>query len=784
MKLRPKAKKLLKRAGVTLLALVVVFVLLDLLFPVRTELVYAPVITARDGTVLHAFLTPDQQWRMKARLDELTPELEKAIVYKEDKHFYRHFGVNPLAVGRAAVNNLFSLRRTSGASTITMQVARMMEPRKRNYISKIVEMFRATQLEVHYSKREILQLYLNMVPYGSNIQGVKAASILYFDKTPDQLSLAEITALSIIPNRPNSLVIGKDNDRIVAERNKWLRRFAEAELFDSATIRDALEEPLAAYRHNAPRQAPQLAWRLRRAQPALPEIRATIDREVQRKAEELTANYVNMLKLQDIHNAAVLVIDNTTHEVRAYVGSSDFFDKFHHGQVDGVHARRSPGSTLKPLLYGLAFDKGLATPRTMIADVPTNINGYAPENYDLSFRGNISVADALRLSLNIPAVKVLNDLTTSVFVSSLSQAGFQSVWKGRKKVGLSMILGGCEVRLEELTALYAAFACQGNYYAPQLTLPDSLWMKNKHKAVVTRAGKPVKVVSAEAAYMISSILTELYRPDLPNLSSQAQGVPRIAWKTGTSYGRKDAWSIGYNGRYTIGVWIGNFSGHGVAGLNGAGTATPLLFQLFQAIDRKASDAEWLQQPESMAYRLVCSRTGKVPADYCADQVMDYYIPGISDNRVCEHLREVAVSPDEKKSYCTSCCPAAGYKMKQYDNISPELTAYYESAHIPYAKIPAHNPECTRTFEGSAPVINSLTNGLTYLIADKEQQQLQLSCTVSNDVQKVYWYINDQYYTSTAAGEKTFFIPRSPAIKISCTDDKGRVANIEIKVKFL
>jgi penicillin-binding protein 1C len=783
-RLKDKMKRTGKRAGITLLALVVLFFLMDLVFPVKADISYAPVITARDGSVMHTFLTADQQWRMQARLDEITPELEKAIVFKEDKHFYKHFGVNPLAVGRAAFNNLFRLKRTSGASTITMQVARMLQPKRRSYINKVVEMFRAMQLELHYSKREILQLYLNLVPYGSNIQGVKAASILYFDKTPDQLSLAEITALSIIPNRPNSLVIGKDNSKIVVERNKWLTRFEDAKLFDDDIIKDAMTEPLTAYRHEAPKHAPQLAVRLRNSYPGQMEIRATVDAGVQRNAEEIVANYVNMLKLQDIHNASVIVIDNATNEVRAYVGSSDFNDRAHHGQVDGVKALRSPGSTLKPILYGLAFDKGMATPKTMIADVPINIKGYSPENYDLSFRGNVSIEDALRLSLNIPAVKTLDNVGTAAFVHILSEAGFTSVWQKRKKVGLSMILGGCGVKLEELTALYASFANSGNYYPSQLIVPDSIWLKNKHKVAVNKKGKAVKILSDESAYMVTNILTELHRPDLPNLSSQAQGIPRIAWKTGTSYGRKDAWSIGYNKRYTIGVWCGNFSGQGVVGLNGAGTATPLLFQLFHAIDRRASQAEWLQQPESVAFRLVCSKTGKLPADYCTEQVMDLYIPGISNNGTCEHLKEVYISADENMSYCTSCCPTNGYKLKQYDNVLPELAAYYESAHIPYAKIPAHNAACSRLFDGQSPVINSLTNGLTYIITDKEQQQLQLSCTVSNDVQKIYWYINDQFYTVCNASEKTFFIPRSPNVKISCTDDKGRVANIEVKVKFI
>lgn len=768
-------KRFLKRCFHTLLLLCSLFALFDVLFPVKTKLEYAPLVRAKDGTPLYMFLTKDQQWRMFTRLDEITPELKQAILFKEDKYFYRHKGVNPLAVLRAAWNNTFRQKRTSGASTITMQVARMLSPKKRSYGNKLVEMFRALQLEGHYSKEEILQLYLNLVPYGSNIQGVKAASLLYFSKTPDQLSLAELTALSIIPNRPNSLVMGKDNVRIMTERNKWLSRFGEAGLFPPAVISDALAEPLNAYRHEAPRTAPQLALRLRRAYPGNLDIWSSIDAGLQYKTEELVRNYSAALKLHNIHNASVIIIDNKTRQVVSYIGSSDFFDKEHHGQVDGVQAIRSPGSALKPLLYGLAFDKGLATPKSMINDVPIDIKGYAPENYDLDFRGKVTAEEALRQSLNIPAVKLLNDLGTTAFINEMHAAGFNSVWKKRKKLGLSMILGGCGVQLDEMAALYCAFANEGRYQPLQ-------WTVNADKKKTVRADT-IRLLSSGANYMLTRILSELHRPDLPNNYANAAHIPKIAWKTGTSYGRRDAWSIGYNSRYTIAVWIGNFSGLGAPEINGAGTATPLLFQLFSAADRNDKE-EWQPAPDALAYRLVCTETGRVPNAYCTNVVTDAYLPGISDNRPCNHLKEVYLSADEKYAYCTTCLPATGYKTKSYPDIDPELAVFYESRHIAYDKMPEHNPACNRYFEGKAPLINSLTNDATYLITDKGKQQLQLSCAAGSDVHTVYWYINDKYLGSCAKEEKLFFIPADNVIKISCTDDKGRNTNMEIKIKFI
>lgn len=767
-------KTFLKRCFHLVLALCSLFALLDIVFPLKTRPEYAPLVRAADGTPLYMFLTRDQQWRMFTTLDEITPELRQAILFKEDKNFYRHGGVDPLALGRAAWNNLFQLKRTSGASTITMQVARLLSPKKRTYLNKMVEMFRAVQLEGHYSKDEILQLYLNLVPYGSNIQGVKAASLLYFNKTPDQLSLAELTALSVIPNRPNSMVMGKDNDRIITVRNKWLKRFEAAGLFSPATIRDALREPLTAYRHSPPRRAAQLALRLRRAYPGVLDITATIDAALQYKAEELVQQYSAALKLHQINNASVIIIDNQTRQVKGYIGSSDFFDKEHHGQVDGVQALRSPGSALKPLLYGLAFDKGLATPKMVINDVPIDMKGYTPENYDLDFRGKVTAEEALKQSLNIPAVKLLNELGTPALIGSLHSAGFQSIWSSRKKLGLSMILGGCGVRLDEMAALYSTFANNGCYRPLQ-------WVQEKQRSA--RAGDTLRLLSPGANYILTQILSELRRPDLPNNFANAANIPHIAWKTGTSYGRRDAWSIGYNQRYTIAVWIGNFSGQGAPELNGAGTATPLLFQLFGAIDRNGRE-DWQPAPAELAYRLVCTQTGKAPGDYCTETIADAYLPGISDNSPCRHLKEVYLSADERFSYCTTCLPATGYKVRNYPDIDPELAAFYESRRITYDKPPEHNPYCSRYFEGKAPAINSLSEGATYLITDKGKQQLQLSCAAGNDVHIVYWYINDRYFGRCAKEEKLFFVPADNLIKVSCTDDKGRNTDLQIRIKFI
>lgn len=757
------------RAGIVLVALFLLFLLLNLLFPLPDKIEYSTIVTDNKGNVINAYLTKDQQWRMKTELNEISPLLRKAIIAKEDKYFYSHPGVNPFAVIRALFKNIFRLRRTSGASTITMQVARALEPGRRTIWVKMREMFRAFQLEWKYSKDEILQLYLNMVPYGGNIEGVKAASLLYFNKNPDHLSLAEITALSIIPNRPSSLVIGKNNDRIVMERNRWLKKFAVEKIFSEKEIEDALMEPLTASRGRVPHYIPHLAYKLKKERNSNI-IKTNIDLNTQLKTEKLVEDYVRALKLKNIKNASVVIIDNRSHRVITYVGSSSFYDTTDAGQVNGAHAIREPGSTLKPLLYALCFDEGLLTPKKVLTDVPVNYNGYAPENYDQKFNGYVTVEYSLEHSLNIPAVKSLQLLGTDRLIQRLSECNFQQIKKDKNKLGLSMILGGCGTTLEELTGLFAAFANNGAYSAPSFTQSDSVYAKKN-------------IVSPAAAFMVTDILSRINRPDFPLNWQATEHMPKIAWKTGTSYGRKDAWSIGYNKNFTIGIWAGNFSGVGVPDLSGANVATPLLFKIFNTIDYD-SGKEWFTQPEDCDIRKVCSETGLLPSDHCENLVTDYFIPLVSSNKICNNWQEIPVSADEKISYCNSCKPATGYKKKWFKVLDPDMESWYRENNIKYLSIPPHNPNCEKVFKGAAPLITSPVNGSEYLLSKKNPEPLQLTCKTANDVSKVYWYIDNKFFKVAYAGEKQFFLPTEGPVKISCTDDKGRNRNVTIYVRYV
>ncbi|WP_223651068.1 penicillin-binding protein 1C [Hymenobacter psoromatis] len=800
---RPK----LLRAALALVVLLVLAFLADRRWPLPPPPRYSPLVLAADGTVLHAYLNPTQKWRMKTELAEITPALQAAIIAKEDQYFRWHFGVNPLAVMQAAGRNLFGRGRTTGASTITMQVARLLEPKQRTFGNKLLEILRAVQLEAHFSKAEILQLYLNLVPYGSNIEGVKSAALLYFQQPPNYLSLAQTVTLAIIPNRPGGLVLGRDNARIVRERNRWLRYFQTQKLFPAQDLADALLEPLDAHRHPAPTLAPHLSRRLVAAQPGASLISSMLRPATQAKAEVLARNYVRRLATLGISQAAVLVVNNRTHAVEAYVGSVDFQDNSALGQVDGVQAVRSPGSALKPLLYGLAFDRGLLTPKTVLPDVPTNFQGFRPENFDKHCQGEVTMERALTYSLNIPAVRVLAEVGVDNFTHTLRQAGFRQVARDAPRLGLSTILGGCGATLEELTGLYCALANGGRW--GELKIKNDEFKIDAANKLAKSTGKIIGakqpknpflifnskfLISEASAYLLTDILAQRTRPDLPLDAAAGQHLPRIAWKTGTSYGRRDAWSIGYNRQYTIGVWVGNFSGQGSPALTGADVASPLLFDLFNALAYNGS-GEWFAPPASLDFRLVCAETGLVPGENCPNQLLDYYLPGHSESQRCQHQQEVLVSADGRFSYCRACAPASGYRRELFPNLKPEVLAFRESQGLPTRRLPPHNPACrlVRGADATGPTgpdagpllaITSPAAHAEYVLDAHEKQQLLLSCAAAGDVRQVYWYVNDQFLQAAPASARLFFRPPPGEVKISCADDHGRTTDVRVLVRAM
>lgn len=766
-----------KRTAQIILATLLLFIAMDLLFPLPSLKEFSKEIRAKDSTLLTAYLTRDDKWRLRTQLDEVSPELIKAIVEKEDSWFYWHFGVNPVSLLRAMFVNITSGEKQLGASTITMQVARMLEPKDRTYANKFGEIFRAIQLEIRYSKKEILELYLSLLPFGGNIEGVKSASYIYFNRPPDKLSLAQSITLAVIPNDPNTLRLDRIssakltsslyNNPIIIKRNFWIHKFRKEKVFPDSDLKDALDEPVEQKRYAMPTSAQHFSYYIKENYSG-DIIETNLDLSIQQKAENILLRNVRRVFYKGITNGAVLVIDNRNSSVVAYCGSADFYDAGSFGQVNGITATRSPGSTLKTPLYAFAIDEGILTPQMKFADIPTDFYGYQPENYDLKFYGNVSADFALINSLNIPAVKLLERVGLSRFIGLLEGCGFSQVQKHKKKLGLSLILGGCGTNLQELTRLYSAFAKRGNLYPLQFIIN-----KTNEKAQ--------RIFSEESSYLIAQILSGVNRSDIVNFSNYSK-LPRFAWKTGTSYGKRDAWAIGFNPNYTIGVWMGNFNGVGSPNLSGAEAAVPLLFDLFNAIDYDA-DVKWFEVPENLITREVCSESGLIPTSDCISTIKDFAIEGKSHNEVCNIHKPVYVSLDGKIQYCTGCLPSTGYKRSVFAVYQPELSVWLSKNMQDYHLPPVHNPDCTAKFADGGPKILSPSEAYEYYLEKKSGQEILLLAASDSRVKTHYWYVNGKFLKKSKPGERVFFIPDEKELVINCLDDKGRDGSVKVNIKY-
>lgn len=767
MKIKRVNKKKLILIAVSL---PVLFLLFDFLFPLPPMKTFSTEIYAKDGTLLTAYLTRDDKWRMFSTLDEVTPELKKAIIEKEDSWFYWHPGVNPVSLIRAFVSNITSGKRISGASTITMQLARLLEPKSRTYLNKAAEIFRAFQLELHYSKDEILEMYLSLLPYGGNIEGVKAASYIYFNRPPGKLSLAQSIMLAVIPNNPNGLRIDKKVEEAVSERNFRIKKFIDAGTFNTDVLKNALDEPLKPNRYQVPNIAPHFCNYILQNYNQL-RINTTLDLSIQTKAEDLLWNYVLRNYGRYVTNGSVFIINNKNLSVVAYCGSADFYNVTASGQVDGVQAIRSPGSTLKPFLYAQAFNSGKYTPKMKLLDVPTDFSGYQPENFNYKFNGEVTLAFALGNSLNVPAARLLQEMGLKDFISLLKKGGFTKIARDEDKLGISLILGGCGVTLEQLTKLYTVFSHKGKLYPIN-------FVKSKNKNV----SKGLAFYNEATTYMISNILSNLKRPDLPKDFISASKLPKVAWKTGTSYGKRDAWAVGYNPDYTIGVWMGNFDGKGSPYISGAEIAVPLLFDLFNTVDYN-NRSNWYIKPDDLLERKVCAETGLLPTKYCKNIVNDYFIDKVSHNNFCNLNEEVFVNEDHTIEYCPDCLPSSGYVKDVYPHYQPVLEMWFKENNVDYKKHPQHNPKCQMRFTDEGPVIISPSKNYEYLVERNTKEEILLQATPDAAVRKHYWYVNNKFYKSSSPGQKIFFRPSEGNYKITCLDDKGRDQSITIHVKY-
>lgn len=745
------------------------FMILSSIYPLPPAKPYSVMLEDRQGRFIHAFIARDGIWRLQTSPTEIPAKLKHLLVRKEDRFFWYHPGVNPVSILRAVLQNLITGRRVSGASTITMQVARMLEPKERTYTNKLFEIFRAVQLECRYSKDEILEMYLSMIPLGGNIEGLKSAALLYYQTPPERLNIAQLFDLILIPNDPNDLRPDRNAAKLFEERKRralpWIR-LGVLSRQDSEII---WQTPPASGRFGLPRLASHFSLRVLEKSGGASELRTSLDLRIQQTSERLLSNHLRQWRQKGVRNGAVLILQNRTREVAAYVGSEDFNDAEARGQVDAVKAVRSPGSTLKPFLFAMEMDRGVLTPKTRLLDTPYDMEGFAAENYDGRYSGLVYADEALRRSLNVPAIRLLRESGVRQFVSSLRQAGFSSLDAQQDRLGLSMIVGGCGVTLEELVAAYSTFPA-GGVYAPPVYL---------------RQADPVKghqAFSASAAFMVTEILSSLDRPDLPNNFESSANLPKVAFKTGTSYGRRDAWAIGFSAEYTVGVWLGNVDQRGCPDLTGGKAAAPLLIDIFNSISTAALKTI-LPRPGDVLDREVCAVSGLVPTKYCPHTTMDEYSVRHSLDRFCDIHREFLVSTDGKQHYCPSCLGNHAYRLKVFEEYPPELLSFWTSIGRSYQLIPPHNPGCTRLFTGDGPKIVSPSDAMTYYVFSADQK-ISLQANSGIDVADQSWYVDRRFIFRKKANEKQFVALAEGPHEVTCVDDRGRLVSVRITVKTI
>lgn len=765
------SRRLVFRSLIPPAAVLGLFLGLSLLFPLPPLKPYSLVVEDRSGRFLQAFLAADGAWRLRTSPDEIPQRLKEILIRREDRWFYHHPGVNPFAIGRALVQNFRTGRRVSGASTITMQIARMLEPKERTYLHKLVEIFRAFQLELKYSKDELLEIYLSMAPLGGNIEGLKSAALIYYQTPLERLNIAQLFDLMLIPADPNGLQPDRNAGRLLEERKRQASEWFKTGLLSAGDSTTIWNTPALAVRKPLPRSAPHFTLRVREAFPGAREVRSSLDLPTQVIVERLLSNHLRSWKQRGVQNGAVLVVQNSTREILAYAGSEDFDDVSASGQVDAVRALRSPGSTLKPLLYAMEMERGELTPRMSLLDTPYDAEGFLAENYDGTYSGSVYADEALRRSLNVPLVRMLKTSGVNRFVDFTAEAGIASLKAQEARLGLSMILGGCGVTLEEVVGAYTTFPCAGGYAR----------LRYDHAPPPSPADVR-QIFSASTAWMITEILAGLDRPDLPNNFASATNLPSVAFKTGTSYGRRDAWAVGYSAEYTVGVWIGNVTQRGNPDLVGGKAAAPLLIDLLNSIS-SVHQKTILPQPRDIRARSVCAVSGLAPGPRCTRLIEDVYSAVRTSQHFCDVCKDVFVSPDGATSYCAACLGDHPFKTVTLEDYAPELIDFWRKTGLPAAVPPPHNPSCTRLYAGVGPTIVSPSGDMTYYIV-AANQKIVLQATSGVEVGRHAWYDNATYLGKAKVGEKRFVSIAAGEHVLTCVDDRGRSSSVRIYVKLM
>jgi penicillin-binding protein 1C len=738
--------------------------------PLLDGISFSQVVRDRDGNLLRVTLSSDQKFRIRTRSRDISPELIDATLQFEDKHFAQHPGINPVALLRSVTRILPRHARTGG-STITMQLARLrFHLQTRTAMGKAVQILRALELERHYSKAEILEAYFNLAPYGRNIEGAGAASEIYFGKQAARLTQPEAIALSVIPQSPTrrALLVDRENSLLNNAQRKWHDRVlpdADAE-FSNRLFR-------AQARGNTEFLAPHFVQQVLESDKTSREIVTTLDPARQRLIERRVSDYIAATRTRGIENAAVLLVDTRTLDILAQIGSADFWDKGINGQVDGTRSPRSPGSTLKPFVYALAMEQGIIHPLSVLADAPRSFGEYNPENFDRDFLGPLRASDALARSRNVPAVSLAAQLSHPNLYEFLRRADVR-LPEPESHYGLALPLGGAEVTMQDLVRLYAALVNNGQLRSLRRTAHDP----------ISRRG--LRILSPEASFLTLQMLGNVPRPEM-NCADATNSAP-VFWKTGTSHGFRDAWSIGIFDHYVLAVWIGNFDGRPNAAFVGRTAAAPLFFQIIDSLRANWPEPEkTLQPPPNLKRVKFCSISGDLPGAHCTDLVEGWFIPGISPIKTCEVHREVLV--DAATGLRLSKDDGAHeIRREAYEFWPNDLLALFERAGVPRRLPPplaqSGAAESTTRDEQRLHIVSPATSAkCEILLTDSiSNNGVPLRAKTAADVHTLYWF-SDRSFLGRCRPAQTLSWKCAPGnYELTALDDHGRSASCKVSVR--
>ena len=720
---------------------------------------YSTVVTDRNEELLGARIASDGQWRFPPR--NTTPEkIKECLITFEDKHFYHHWGVNPFAIGRAFYQNVKNKRIVSGGSTLTMQTIRLARNESRTFREKLIEMIWATRLEFRASKEEILSMYISHAPFGGNVVGLDAAAWRYFGHSADDLSWAESAMLAVLPNAPAMIHLSKGRKTLLDKRNRLLKQLLEKKTIDSSTYELAISEPLPDEPHPLPHIAPYLVSRFYQERNG-EYSRSTINKGIQTQVEDLAERWSNEFGRSDIRNLAILVIDIPSNQVVAYCGNVHFDRKQGGNQVDVIQAPRSTGSILKPFLYYAMLQEGSLLPDMLLPDVPVNINGFTPQNFSMQFEGAVPASEALARSLNIPAVTMLQRYGVPKFHSFLQQIGLKTINRSSSHYGLSLILGGAEATLWDVTNAYAMMG-RSLLQLPQrscsLLLPTSR---------ITESTDPFQ---PGAVWQTFDALKEVNRPEEIDWKS-IPSMQTIAWKTGTSYGFRDAWAVGVTPRYAVGVWVGNATGEGKPGLVGAQTAGPVLFDIFNLLP----SSSWFTRPVGIFVEAeVCRKSGPLKGRFCDETDTLLVLPAGLRTEACPYHHLVTLSADESQRIYENCANTEPTLRKSWFTLPPVWEWYYKQHHPEYKPLPPFKAGCGEdTFQPMQfiyPPMNARIKLPKQL--DGSKGFLTVELAHNNPNATVFWHLDETYQAQTQDFHKISLQPAAGKHSLTAVDGEG------------